>query len=356
SPTTLGSVGQCFRATITSTPNTSNFLNLYQHVSGLGAVLAADVGSWPAGIVKRADIIWGVHSVGTVTANLVFDYSQVGGIESPELIRLIKRSSGCSEWEDVSSEFSHNTAAKTFSIVGNSSFSEYSVATQEGDNSLPVELSEFSAKQELKTVSLKWITDSEIENLGFILERHSQKMGLPSFDGAQDDVRFQIASYLTHEGLGGQGSTNEMSAYEFIDEDLNLEMTYIYYLYDVSYQGAKTLLDSVSIILDETEWDRIPDSFSFGNLYPNPFNPQITVPLALPESAEIIITIYDIRGREVRTLCHDNYPAGRHTLLWNGTNSAGKKAATGVYVISYRVKALESGERFHFNRKVLKLE
>ena len=344
SQTPFGYVGQQCLVTITSEPNASNFLNLYTSIMGNGPTLVPQVGSWPGDVVMRADVIWGVHAIGSVTANLVFDYSQVGGVSSPELIRLIKRADGCAEWVDVTTDFIHNTAARTFTVVGNNSFSEYSVGSEAGDNSLPVELSLFTARQVLRSIELSWKTDSEIENLGFILERKSG-----------DDL-IEIASYRTHEGLGGQGSVNDATEYEFIDSDINRDESYTYFLYDVDYQGQLTFLDSVQVVIDDEEWLRIPDDFSFGNIYPNPFNPQISLPFALPVPMNISVRIYDVRGREVITLVDGNYSAGRHTLVWNGTNAAGRKAATGVYILSCSVRSVESGESFHFNRKVLKLE
>jgi hypothetical protein len=348
-PTTIGEVGQSCLATITSIPSTSNFLTAYSYVSGLGAVTAPDVGSWPASVVARGDIIWGVHAVGNVTANLVFNYSQLEGVNSPELIRLLKRADGSSEWVDVTASFIHDTASRTFTILGNSSFSEYSVGSEAGDNSLPVELSEFSAAQQLKAVSLKWVTDSEVENLGFILDRSER----PSTGSGR---RSEVATYLTHEGLGGQGSSNEAIEYQFVDNDVQQGQEYVYYLYDVDYSGQTTFLDSVAIAIDDQEWERIPEAFSLGMLFPNPFNPQITIPLALPELADVQLVIYDLRGREVVRLANGPMQAGRHQLSWMGNNHQGKPVASGIYILRCQMLGQESGQRLSSSQKILKLE
>ncbi len=351
-PTYLGNFGQRCLVEITSLPDQGNFLNLYTAISGGGSFNVADVGTWPENISRRADVIWGIHAVGSITANLVFDYSQLEGVVDAGQAHLIKRAGPGSEWIDVTADFIHDTVNRTFTKLNNGSFSEYSVGTEGGDTSLPVELSEFSAKQELKTISLNWVTDSEIENLGFILERRIPDNRHPELI----EGRHEIASYLTHEGLGGQGSTNESSAYAFIDDDLQLDKEYTYFLYDVDYQGELTLLDSISISLDLTEWDRIPEEFSLGMLYPNPFNPQITIPLALPEQAEIHLVIYDIRGREVVKLANGHMQAGRHQLLWTGKNAQGKPVASGIYLISCSMRAHESGKQLRSTQKILKLE
>lgn len=64
----------------------------------------------------------------------------------------------------------------------------------EDDVSLPVELASFSACQEGRSVVLEWITESEKENLGFIIERKTD-----------NTMWYQIASYQIHTALQGRG-------------------------------------------------------------------------------------------------------------------------------------------------------
>ncbi len=71
--------------------------------------------------------------------------------------------------------------------------------------------------------------------------------------------------------------------------------------------------------------------------YPNPFNPRTTITLALPRASNVTVKLYDIRGREVRTLHDGLLAAGRHELTWLGDDGAGRATASGVYF--YEVKA-----------------
>lgn len=43
------------------------------------------------------------------------------------------------------------------------------------------------------------------------------------------------------------------------------------------------------------------------------------------------LRIYDVAGRLVRTLADGAHPAGRHEVVWNGTDHAGRRVAAGVY-------------------------
>ena len=68
-------------------------------------------------------------------------------------------------------------------------------------------------------------------------------------------------------------------------------------------------------------------------VYPNPFNPQTKVLLAMHEAGPVTVRVYDVQGRLVRTLHDGALAAGRHELPWNGTDDAGRAAPSGVYFV-----------------------
>jgi len=80
-----------------------------------------------------------------------------------------------------------------------------------------------------------------------------------------------------------------------------------------------------------------PTAFSLGTNYPNPFNPGTTIEYTLGRRAMVRIDIINLLGQTVCTLVHDLKEAGSHRITWNGTDDAGKPAATGVYL--YRLQA-----------------
>ncbi len=71
--------------------------------------------------------------------------------------------------------------------------------------------------------------------------------------------------------------------------------------------------------------------------YPNPFNPVTKIDFSLKQSAEIELDVYNIRGQLVRTVVDEHFTAGRHQVVWDGTNQNRKQVATGIYF--YRLKA-----------------
>lgn len=80
-----------------------------------------------------------------------------------------------------------------------------------------------------------------------------------------------------------------------------------------------------------------PDRFGMANNYPNPFNPTTTIQYSLPETGSVKLIIFDIRGKEVRTLLDTNKLAGIYEVQWNGMDQAGNLVSTGVYFCRLQV-------------------
>ena len=58
---------------------------------------------------------------------------------------------------------------------------------------------------------------------------------------------------------------------------------------------------------------------------------------ALPERSEVVLTSYDILGRQVRTLVRGVEEPGYKTVIWDGTDDFGRPVGTGIYL--YQIQA-----------------
>ena len=81
---------------------------------------------------------------------------------------------------------------------------------------------------------------------------------------------------------------------------------------------------------------------------PNPFNPSTELAFELTGAGSVTLDIFDLSGRRVRTLIDATYPSGLHHVRWDGLDSAGASAASGVYLARVR-----SGEHVDSQRLVL---
>jgi hypothetical protein len=81
-----------------------------------------------------------------------------------------------------------------------------------------------------------------------------------------------------------------------------------------------------------TEDEGLPLEFALSQNYPNPFNPSTTIRYALPEPAEVELTVYDVLGRTIRELASGTQPAGTYEVTFDATG-----LPSGVYF--YRLQA-----------------
>ncbi len=99
----------------------------------------------------------------------------------------------------------------------------------------------------------------------------------------------------------------------------------------------------------------VPERFTLSQNYPNPFNPTTTIHFGLPKDARVILVVYDITGRVVRTLASGQHTAGNHQVAWDATDSSGHKVGSGMYFFSVRFRTADGG-RFLMSRKMLLLK
>ena len=66
---------------------------------------------------------------------------------------------------------------------------------------------------------------------------------------------------------------------------------------------------------------KLPSNIELAQNYPNPFNPLTTIAYDLPQESHVMLTIYDILGREVIRLIDESQPAGIQKVIWDGRDS-----------------------------------
>lgn len=94
------------------------------------------------------------------------------------------------------------------------------------------------------------------------------------------------------------------------------------------HQAAAVALTDLML----TPVSTLPAAPRLGQPFPNPFNPNVTIPLQLAETGEVGLRILDAQGRLVRTLHAGALAAGGHTLSWDGRDGDGRLLGSGVYL------------------------
>ena len=167
---------------------------------------------------------------------------------------------------------------------------------------IPVELTAFDASVNKNDVRLDWTTATELNNLGFEIQRKV-------VDGQYESLGF----------VNGKGTTTDVNNYSFTDNKVDAG-SYSYRLMQKDYDGTFAYSQEVEVQID------LPLDYALEQNYPNPFNPTTMIGYSIPEDNFVTIKLYDVLGNEVLTLVNEQKQAGKYEMLYNASN-----IASGVY-------------------------
>ncbi len=192
---------------------------------------------------------------------------------------------------------------------------------------VPVELTSFTGKYVGNTVQLKWETATELNNLGF-------------------DVQRSIAGtdFVTVGFVQGKGTTTEKNDYSFVDKSISPNKIYSYRLKQIDFDGSYSFAGVVNL------GTSLPLQFKLDQNYPNPFNPSTKISFDLPVNSNISLDIYNLVGEKVMSVFKGELEAGSHTYNVNGS-----ELSSGIYVYRLTVAA-EDGTNFVTSKKMTLLK
>ncbi|MBN2030298.1 choice-of-anchor D domain-containing protein [bacterium] len=213
------------------------------------------------------------------------------------------------------------------------SASKYGPLSTGSDVSLPVEMVSFSVHPENGSVVLEWMTECEVDHLGFIIERS---------DDNQTSWRV-IASCENNDMLRGQGNSSSQTKYKYVDVQVEPGHGYYYRLIDINVLGDTKTYPSIFIQLVG-----LPKETRFEKPYPNPFNPQTYISYDLAEETQVEITVFDMLGHTIKELYNGHQLAGSYHVYWNGTDENGMKVSSGIYVICMQTEIVKEIQKVMF--------
>jgi hypothetical protein len=178
-------------------------------------------------------------------------------------------------------------------------------------NTLPVSLLNLSATPKDNTITLRWSTASEINNLGFEVQRST------SSNGGWSAIGF----------VNGAGNSFSTRNYSYVDEKLSSNR-YYYRLKQVDIDQRFEYSPVVSAIIDGVE------NFNLEQNYPNPFRNETVLRFTLPQKANVKLSLYDMHGRLVKQIVNETKDKGTHVVNFNGIT-----LTSGLYY--YKIQAGE---------------
>lgn len=97
--------------------------------------------------------------------------------------------------------------------------------------------------------------------------------------------------------------------------------------------GTAVVIISLSTGLSDGDKQSVPRAFELGQNYPNPFNPETLIPFSVKERCHVRLCVYDIRGREIKTLVNEIHQPGFYSARFDA-----HQLPTGLYIYSIQMK------------------
>jgi len=228
-------------------------------------------------------------SVGDST-EVRFDVSEIEGISDPNQVSIYTRElPGIGSFVELETTFDAENDELVAFVSG---FSEFAFGSD--TEPLPVEMAGFEATVDGDAVRLTWQTASETNNARFEVQRRPV-----------ESQRDGSTSWNTIGSVGGAGTTTEAQSYGFTDDELPFAADRLEYrLRQVDTDGTAHHSKTITV-------ERGVDEVELLGTYPNPARQQATVRYALPERQEVSLRLYDVLGRQVRTVLSGEQ-TGRH--------------------------------------------
>jgi len=98
---------------------------------------------------------------------------------------------------------------------------------------------------------------------------------------------------------------------------------------------ADLIMDDTFMEISSAELVGLPKNVSIGKLYPNPFNPELSIQIALPNDMDAKIQVFDLQGKYVATLLNEHQMnSGTHVIKWDASH-----LSSGVYFVQLQTPA-----------------
>ena len=184
------------------------------------------------------------------------------------------------------------------------------------DNTLPVELTTFSANIVKNKIQLNWQTATEVNNYGFEIQRQNQEAS-NEYKVSSNENQYQEWQSIAF--VEGHGNSNSPKDYSFIDDAVNAGK-YFYRLKQLDIDGSFKYSNVIEVNLDKHL------QYKLNQNYPNPFNPTTTLSFSIPQKEFVSLAIYNSLGEKVTDIVNKDMQAGTYKFTWNAEH-----LTSGVY-------------------------
>jgi len=269
--------------------------------------------SGPVSLNTIAPVSWTFTPSGLtgISYSVDLDLSGVTGVQNINRLVVVKRESETDPWTSPVDGITVTLSTPVSGVLrvsGLTSFSQFGIASDQSDNSLPVELTGYSVSRINDRIHLSWQTVTESANAGFRVEKTEiREVASVDINACCSDPGTLIlqSSWEKVGFVTGAGTSSEARSYSFTDRII--PGLWVYRLMQVDLDGKETEAGLQGVYVPQ------PEELILEGNYPNPFNPETQVRFSLPVSGKAEWVVTDLLGRVVSKGTTGFLSAGSHT-------------------------------------------
>lgn len=199
--------------------------------------------------------------------------------------------------------------------------------------SLPVELTSFSASVKGDVVLLNWTTATEVDNYGFEVERASIRSKESNYSATSVAIEWKTLGFVN-----GHGNSNSPKEYSFVDSS-PLSGNVSYRLKQIDTDGKFEYSTVIELK------DNLSKEYILEQNYPNPFNPTTVISYSIPKASYVSVKVFDVLGNKITTLVSQDQEIGSYKVNFDAST-----LSNGIYF--YKISA----GKFSSTKKMLLLK
>jgi hypothetical protein len=261
--------------------------------------------------------------------SVILNYSNDDGVYDAANLRIAQGPvAGGGLWVDLGGT---GTAITTGNITSNS-FTDLTTNTiftlannAGGSNSLPVELTSFTASSNGRKIQISWTTKTEVNSNKFEIERSL----------------YENQDWVIAGSVKASGTINTPRNYSYIEKNTQAGK-YQYRLKMIDNNGSYKYSNIIEAEI------AVPKAFAISQNYPNPFNPSTKIDYQVPVDSKVLLEVYNIAGQKVMELVNKEQSAGYYTVDFGST-----KLSSGVYIYHIAAAGKAAGNNFTSIKKMI---
>jgi hypothetical protein len=159
------------------------------------------------------------------------------------------------------------------------------------------------------------------------------------YDLRYSKLPITAANYYLAAPILGLSSPATAGAQEsFVVSGLSDDVSWFLAIKSADESGNWSAISNLLVRAGQTTGETFPTSFS--SPWPNPARVSVQWAYSTSHAAQVQVDVFDVSGRHVSSVAHDDHEAGRGNVTWDLSDDRGTPVGAGIYIVKARIGSM----------------